>query len=115
MSRTYKGYEHIDDSYSPMSSEQYAAWVKGTNPRPRYWREWQRILRVAPALKGLMPFAWPDAPPPRRTANGTIIALAACFADPVVREALRAIIFDLLEDDLAEVLRQFEARSRKRQ
>jgi len=70
---------------------------------PRRWREWQRLIALAPQLKAM---GWRDEeenPPPYPKTDKAFLALAACFADPSKREALRALVFDLMYDDLKEL------------
>lgn len=73
-------------------------------PRPRRWQEWQRLLQVAPQLKSMLPMSVNEPVPPFALGRDPFLRLAACFADPVLRETLRALIFDLLENDLREIL-----------
>jgi len=68
------------------------------------WLRWNLLCRLTPKLKYLF-----DRRPGRRLTpfpmhDSQFIALCASFAEPTQREALRALILDLLADDLAELL-----------
>lgn len=77
--------------------------VEVITPNPRPWREWQRLLSVAPHLKAMYTLDPEEFPPPRPTSDAAFVALVACLADPGKREIIRALVFDVMYDDLKEL------------
>lgn len=67
-------------------------------------RAWQRLLKVAPNLTRFEPLGSDSTNVPNPLANGLFLALCAAFADPVKRDILRALILDLLADDMADII-----------
>lgn len=73
-------------------------------PPPSPWVRWQLLSRLSPQLNYIH-----GRRPGRREAplplyDGTFVSLCASFAEPSHREALRALILDLLAEDLADLL-----------
>lgn len=76
----------------------------GWPPRTYHYTDFFLLYRLAPRLHEVF----------RRSRSGNAVAfplsdrmfvsLCACFADPTKRGILRALILDLLADDLAELL-----------
>lgn len=73
-------------------------------PRPKAWR---LLKEVAPEIAYLEPKSWNEQPVPHAFNSGLFLALVACWIDPVKRSILRAIILDLLDDDLRERITSF--------
>ncbi len=68
------------------------------------WLRWNLLCRLTPKLKYLH-----DRRPGRRLTpfpmnDGQFVALCASFGEPTQRECLRALILDLLADDLSDLL-----------
>jgi len=74
-------------------------------PLPERWQRWLNILEIAPAIESLGPLSINQRIPPEDIDDKTLLSIAACFADPRRREILRALILDLLADDLAEIMK----------
>lgn len=79
-------------------------------PLPERWQRWLNLLEIAPAIELLGPLSVNQRIPPEDTDDKTLLSIAACFADPRRREILRALILDLLADDLAEIMKQLQVR-----
>lgn len=73
-------------------------------PTPESWEPFERLKRLCPSLQKLADNPRYQTPPPRPLERCGFLALAACFADPTKREILRALILELLADDLADLL-----------
>lgn len=71
---------------------------------PVNWHSWVRLYRFAPSLRQLHETILHQKRPPRPLTKGLLLGLAAAFADPEQREILRALILDLLTDDIVELL-----------
>jgi len=72
---------------------------------PAHWHRWLNLYRIAPILKTLHEHgAVNEKPPPVPMPDASFLKLAACYADPARREALRALNFDLLKDDIIDLL-----------
>lgn len=75
------------------------------NPYPSQSQvKWHGLYKLAPELRRLHLDAFANLPPPSPTTRKDFLSLCACFCDPQRREALRALIFDLLADDFIELL-----------
>jgi len=89
-------------------SYRYGYWyekdVRCRRHPPRHWKEWQRLLSVAPHLKGMLPWA-PEGGEvvPPQSSDDTFLALMACFADTEKREILTRLVFDLMYEDLRKL------------
>ena len=66
--------------------------------------KWHRIVEVAPELRYLSKHRSGENAPPWPLSDGLMLSLAAAFADPMKREILRALMLDLLKDDLVAIL-----------
>lgn len=73
-------------------------------PTPESWEPFERLKRLSTTLNILVFDPRYQTPPPPRLAKKEFLQLVACFADPAYREILRALILDLLADDLADLL-----------
>ena len=75
------------------------------NPYPsKSQANWHRLYDIAPQLRRFYIDTWANLPPPKPTDRDAFVALAACMCDPDRREILRALLFDLLADDIVELL-----------
>lgn len=73
-------------------------------PRPRHWQEWQRILNVAPILRTLLPnHPYSNEPTPLPMHPENFLRLVASFADPIHRDILARLVFDLMYEDLKKL------------
>lgn len=73
---------------------------------PTRWNAWRRLCNLVPDLDRMRHVRnLNQVPPPRPMTDAAFLAFAACFADPVKREALRTLVFDLLADDLKEIIK----------
>lgn len=64
------------------------------------WHSWRRLSRLVPILHRWMPnVLWRGEPPPRRMSNAAFLQLVATINHPDTREAFRVIIVDLLSDE----------------
>jgi hypothetical protein len=68
------------------------------------WEKWQALLEIAPELRKLQRSGPNEVPPPREISDFLFLGLIACMVDPRKREILRAVLFDLLNDDFIELL-----------
>lgn len=87
----------------------YSSWQQkpdDTTPpaTPVSWHPWVRLYRIAPFLRWLHETVMYQKRPPRPLSKSLMLSLAAAFADPDQREVLRALILDLLTDDIVELL-----------
>lgn len=73
-------------------------------PMPDTWLPWYELYQIAPHLRELYGSSANQRRPPRPLADSTFLSLAACFSDSRKREVLRALIFDLLKEDLREII-----------
>lgn len=73
-------------------------------PVPKSWQAWSDLVQQAPGLKQLHRQGVNQTPPPKPMSDLLFVALCAAFADPRKREILRALILDLLSDDLMDLL-----------
>lgn len=75
------------------------------NPHPSPSQErWHRLYKIAPTLRYYYLDAWNNLPAPQRVDRDEFVSFCASFADPERREILRALIFDLIADDVVELL-----------
>lgn len=75
------------------------------NPHPSPSQaNWHRLYEIAPQLRRFYLDAWANYPAPRPIDRDAFVALAACMCDPQRREILRALLFDLLADDIIELM-----------
>lgn len=70
-------------------------------------KRWRALKEVAPDLARFENRGWNNGAPPSELSKSLYVALCACFAEPTKREILRALILDLLADDLQEILKAF--------
>lgn len=70
---------------------------------PRFER-WQALIEIAPELRKLQRSGPREVPPPNQLSDHLFLALCACLVNPQRREILRALLFDLLQDDVIELL-----------
>lgn len=72
---------------------------------PPGWERWAELHRIAPLLEAMhRPRVLTDRPPPTPIEDREFLKLAACWANPSRREALRALMLDLLKDDIADIM-----------
>jgi hypothetical protein len=75
------------------------------NPQPSPSQaKWHQLYNIAPTLRRFHLDAWKNMPAPKALDREIFVALCACLCDPERREILRALLFDLLNDDIIELL-----------
>lgn len=80
-------------------------------PTPESWEPFERLKRLSMTLRIMTFDPRFQTPPPPRPGRAEFLRLVACFSDPTYREILRALILDLLADDLADLLAEDEERT----
>lgn len=75
---------------------------------PPAWQCWFDLYEIAPDLKSLHPIARNNARPPREMSDLLFLNLCRCFSVKRKREILRALILDLLADDILDILQEPE-------
>lgn len=73
-------------------------------PTPPSWEPFERLKRLSPDLDNLASIVLFQTPPPDPLRRDEFLHLVACFADPTRRRILRALILELLAEDLADLL-----------
>lgn len=73
-------------------------------PIPPTWQAWYELLDIAPELRKLHRQGVNQTPPPRCMSDLVFLGLCAAFADKRKRSILRALILDLLSEDLMDLL-----------
>lgn len=92
----------------PSQYEFGRAWPKPGQLHSRYpdiLYRWNDLVEIAPGLAYLGRFGPNERPVPVRMRDDAFLSFAACFASPNTREILRALILDLLSDDLSALLK----------
>lgn len=67
-------------------------------------RAWLALKHLAPDLWRIDPPGRNETPAPRPLPDDMFIKLIACLADTRKRAILRALLFDLLADDFADMI-----------
>lgn len=81
------------------------AWADKTPPpTPPSWEPFERLKRLSPDLQSLAADCRCQMPPPLPLDRSTFLAMVACFSDPQRRAVLRALILELLAEDLSDLL-----------
>lgn len=65
---------------------------------------WAKLLELAPHLRTMNADQWGEQAIPASLGKMLFLSLVACFADKAKREVMRAILFDLLEDDIVDLI-----------
>jgi hypothetical protein len=73
-------------------------------PIPESWQSFERLKIFSPDLAEFTFDPRCQAPPPPPLDRQTFLAVCACFAEPRRRAILRALILELLRDDLSDLL-----------
>lgn len=73
-------------------------------PTPDAWQPFEGLKRLAPELAEMATDVRYQTPPPKPMPRDPFLAFAACFACPRRRAVLRALILDLLAEDIADLL-----------
>jgi hypothetical protein len=71
---------------------------------PADWSTWNRTCEMCPDLRAMHDIFSREIPPPKPIGDAEFLRLIACLVDPRKRAILRVLLFELLSDDLAELL-----------
>lgn len=73
-------------------------------PIPESWQPFERLRELSPELAEMTFDARRQMPPPSPLDRQTFLAVCACFSNAPRRAILRALLLELLADDLADLL-----------
>lgn len=94
----------------PYTEEQWAKWIDWFDDHyVQYepcdeWRDWAVVLEVAPQIKDLVNDKPQNGFPARPMTNYYFCSFLANYTIPERREILRAITWQLIENDLVDLL-----------
>lgn len=73
-------------------------------PIPESWQPFERLKTLSDELREFTFDARSQMPPPAPLDRQTFLAVCACFSEKRRRSILRALLLELLADDLADLL-----------
>lgn len=81
-------------------------WPNGkSTPYPAWWQPWLDLVEVAPPLADLHDCFTPrQQPPPYGMGDRAFLTFVATLSNKRKREIMRALLFDLLRDDVVEMM-----------
>lgn len=79
-------------------------WINPTPPKSSKVKAWELLLEIAPEIKHLQPRTVNEARPPLPVSKHFFLQLLAALTDPVMRSIIQAVILDMVDDRVKELI-----------
>ena len=79
-------------------------WSNPPTPKSNDVRAWELLLEIAPEIKHLLPRTVNEPRPPVTPGKHFFLQMVACLKNPVYRAIIQAIVFDMIDDRVKELI-----------
>jgi hypothetical protein len=91
-------------NHTPTQNDAHGNWSNPPTPKSTEVKAWELLLEIAPEIKHLLPRSVNEPRPPLTPGKHFFLQMVACLKNPVYRAIIQAIVFDMIDDRVKELI-----------